>query len=126
MRGRRLPIVAVVAILVMQTAWARAEEQPFRAMCALWNAHASDVIARRVEESKHEADLRGVSDAILRMRRARRNCENGWIMSACIDYHAIIHRLPGTTVVWTGETACPSVLIEELRIRMREAQVARD
>lgn len=123
---RVLPFVGALVTAFSIAAAVRAEDLPFRPMCALWDAHASEAIVRRVEESREEADLVRVSDAIFRMRRARRSCDSGWIMSACADYHAIVHRYAGTTIAWSNEVACPVVLTEELRVRMRKAHVARE
>jgi len=64
--------------------------------CAEWHQAASAAVAH-LAESTRDADLRQVSDAIFRMRRARRNCEDGWYTHACQDYHAVARNLPGKT-----------------------------
>ena len=49
----------------------------------------------RLVQSTREADLLQVSDSVFRMRRARRNCEMGWVTLACQDYHAVAAGMPG-------------------------------
>jgi hypothetical protein len=40
--------------------------------------------------------LRQLADAIFRLRRARRNCAEGWVGIACRDYQAILRLAPGS------------------------------
>jgi hypothetical protein len=62
--------------------------------CVQWHQTASTVVAQ-LAESTRDADLRQVNDAIFRMRRARRNCEEGWFTLACQDYYSVARSLPG-------------------------------
>jgi len=62
--------------------------------CVRWHQAASAAVARLVESTR-DSDLRQVNDAIFRMRRALRNCEEGWFSLACQDYHWVARNLPG-------------------------------
>ena len=62
--------------------------------CLQWHQAASEVVSR-LAQSTRDADLRQANDAIFRLRRARRNCAEGWFTLACRDYHALAHNLPG-------------------------------
>jgi hypothetical protein len=62
--------------------------------CIQWHLSASAVLSRLVQSTR-EADLAQAGDALFRMRRARRNCEAGWVALACQDYHAVAAGLPG-------------------------------
>jgi hypothetical protein len=46
-------------------------------------------------KSTRDADLLQVNDAVFRIRRARRNCEAGWVALACQDYHSVAAGIPG-------------------------------
>ena len=59
-----------------------------------WHLAAGDVVSRLVQSTR-DADLVQVNDSVFRMRRARRNCEAGWVMLACQDYHAVAAMTPG-------------------------------
>jgi hypothetical protein len=56
--------------------------------CAQWEAAAAGAVLSLVK-GREDAHLRQAGDAIFRMRRARRNCEAGWVRLACLDYRAI-------------------------------------
>jgi len=62
--------------------------------CTEWHQTASAVVAQ-LAESTRDSDLRQVNDVIFRIRRARRNCEEGWFRLACQDYYAVARNLPG-------------------------------
>lgn len=62
--------------------------------CMQWHAAAAASVSRLVQ-STHDADLVKVGDAVFRLRRARRNCEAGWIVLACQDYHVVANGTPG-------------------------------
>jgi hypothetical protein len=79
---------------------ARAAEDHAASACAHWDELASEAIVRLVQQGKHDAELRQVSDAVFRMRRARRNCQMNWVGLACHDYHAIVQGVPGITDPW--------------------------
>jgi hypothetical protein len=68
---------------------ARVQTDIFKSICAPWDEEASEAIVRLVQGSS-DIDLQRVSDAISRMRRARRLCESGWVRLACLDYDAVI------------------------------------
>jgi hypothetical protein len=71
-----------------------AEKQGPARTCAQWHQAASTAVARLVQSTR-DADLRQVNDSIFRMRRARRNCEAGWLELACQDYAAVATSAPG-------------------------------
>jgi hypothetical protein len=62
--------------------------------CTEWHQTASAVVTQ-LAESTRDSDLRQVNDVIFRIRRARRNCEEGWFRLACQDYYAVARNLPG-------------------------------
>jgi hypothetical protein len=68
---------------------ARAQVREYTLTCAPWDTTASEAIVQLVQ-GRSDMDLRQVSDAVTRMRRARRLCETGWVRLACLDYDAII------------------------------------
>jgi hypothetical protein len=68
--------------------------------CIQWHLAASMAVSRLVQSTR-EADLAQAGDALFRMRRARRNCDAGWVALACQDYHAIAAAMPGHTL--TGQ-----------------------
>ena len=65
--------------------------------CVRWDDLASEAIAGFVHAGKRDADQQRATDAIFRLRRARRNCNAGWVMLACQDYQVIIQKVPGFT-----------------------------
>jgi hypothetical protein len=69
-------------------------EQKLARSCVQWHKAAGAVVSLMVQ-STSDADLRHVSDSVFRLRRARRNCETGWVTLACQDYHAIVTSAPG-------------------------------
>lgn len=73
-----------------------AEEQALAPSCTQWHQAASEAVSR-LAQSRRDPDLRRVNDAIFRMRRALRNCEEGWFRLACQDYYAVARGLPGYT-----------------------------
>jgi len=62
--------------------------------CVQWHLVAAAVVSRLVQSTR-DADLVRVNDSVFRMRRARRNCEAGWVTLACQDYHAVAAMTPG-------------------------------
>ncbi len=76
------------------------------AACAPWETAAGDAVAQLVQGSK--MDLAQVSDAVARLRRARRSCELGWIDFACRDYQTIVAAAPRALGGATASSwACP-------------------
>jgi hypothetical protein len=63
--------------------------------CELWDDQVTAAIAERVRASRGDDELRQLADAIFRLRRARRNCAEGWVGIACRDYQAIIRVAKG-------------------------------
>jgi len=74
-----------------------ADKQRLARSCMQWHLAAGAVVSRLVQSTR-DADLLQVSDSVFRMRRARRNCEAGWYMLACQDYHAVAMVAPGTVM----------------------------
>jgi hypothetical protein len=70
-----------------------AKQKPARA-CMQWHLVAAAVVSRLVQSTR-DADLVQVNGSVFRMRRARRNCEAGWVTLACQDYHAVAALTPG-------------------------------
>ena len=98
---RVLAIVAVPVLLAMTvfkndttSHGADADNQKFARACMQWHLAAGAVVSRLVQSTR-DADLSQVSDSVFRMRRARRNCEAGWVKLACQDYHAVAAGTPG-------------------------------
>lgn len=71
-----------------------AERQRLARVCMQWHLAAGAVVSRLVQSTR-DADLVQVNDSVFRMRRARRNCEAGWVTLACQDYHAVAAGTPG-------------------------------
>jgi hypothetical protein len=71
-----------------------AEKQRLARACMQWHLAAGAVVSRLVQSTR-DADLVQVNDSVFRMRRARRNCEAGWVTLACQDYHAVAAGAPG-------------------------------
>ena len=67
--------------------------------CGLWDDQVTAAIAERVRASKGDGELRQLADAIFRLRRARRNCAEGWVGVACRDYQAIMRAAPAPSGV---------------------------
>ena len=71
-----------------------AEKPKLARACMQWHLAAGAVVSRLVQSTR-DADLVQVNDSVFRMRRARRNCEAGWVTLACQDYHAVAAMTPG-------------------------------
>jgi hypothetical protein len=92
-------VTAVVALLAIVGVATRpspvdAEAQMIARNCLKWHRVAADAVSQ-LAQSTRDADLLQVGDSVFRMRRARRNCEAGWVTLACQDYHAVASGLPG-------------------------------
>jgi hypothetical protein len=98
---------------------ARANAEAHAAICAGWDHAAGGAIATLVRGDR-DADLRRTSDAVFYMRRARRNCEAGWVNLACGDYHAILRMAKGDAVIIDRSAAIPRCQSIEDRSRMVE------
>lgn len=90
-------------------AQAYAQARPRTSPCMDWDDAASDAIIRLVQ-SRSDSDLRQVSNAVVQMRRARRNCEGGWVALACQDYQGIVH---GSSAAPAEITICPTTLARD-------------
>jgi len=62
--------------------------------CMQWHQAASAAVSR-LAQSTLDAELRQINDVVFRMRRARQNCEEGWLSLACQDYGAVVRSVPG-------------------------------
>ena len=88
---------------------AYAQARPSTSPCMDWDDAASDAIIRLVQ-SRSDSDLRQVSNAVSQMRRARRNCEGGWLALACADYQGIVR---GSTPALAATSICPTTLARD-------------
>jgi hypothetical protein len=61
--------------------------------CEQWHEAASAALAR-LAQSTSDSDLRQINDAVFRLRRARRNCEEGSLNLACQDYYSVARSMP--------------------------------
>ena len=107
-------VMALWAVSLLLQAFERdgqafAQARPSTSPCMDWDDAASDAIIRLVQ-SKSDRDLRQVSDAVVQMRRARRNCEGGWVALACQDYQAIVR---GSTPALAAISICPTTLARD-------------
>jgi len=73
------------------------ERQRLARACMEWHL-AAGAVAARLLQSTRDADLVQAGDAVFRMRRARRNCDAGWFVLACQDYHAVTTGAPGVVM----------------------------
>jgi hypothetical protein len=93
-----LAVVALLSTIVFRHGAAagddNVEKQTSARACMQWHLAAGAVTAHLVQSTR-DADLLLVGDSIFRMRRARRNCETGWVTLACQDYHAVAASVPG-------------------------------
>jgi hypothetical protein len=91
--------VAVMAVVTLgrdfdRASGAQAGQRSLDPTCARWHETASEALVQLVQSTR-DADLRQVGDAVFRMRRARRNCETGWVKLACQDYRSVVKGVPG-------------------------------
>lgn len=94
--GAIFVVVGLLSIVVFRTARTSDQGEAHRAAqsCLQWHLAAGAAVSRLVR-STSDADLLQVNDAVFRIRRARRNCEAGWVTLACQDYHAVAAGIPG-------------------------------
>jgi hypothetical protein len=88
---------------------ARAQEKPRDQLCARWDGLASEAIVR-LAHGKDDLMVRRVSDAVLRMRHARRSCQLGWALLACQQYRGIVQSAHGSFAPG-GDLACESASV---------------
>ena len=99
MGGTAMIFVAVVATWSLFNSHldhgfaARASERPSDPTCIAWDTSASEAIVTFVQGNKENMNLQRVSNAIDRMRRARRTCQLGLPNLACEDYRAVVREV---------------------------------
>lgn len=98
--------VSLVLEAFDRDALAFAQARPSASPCVDWDDAASDAIIRLVQ-SKSDSDLRQVGNAVSQMRRARRNCEGGWLALACQDYEGIVR---GSAAALSATSICQTTL----------------
>lgn len=106
--ARWTALLAVVA----GGAAAQGSHRALTPQCLSWDIAAGEALARRLAAGV--ADLRLVSDAVFRLRRARRNCEYGAAHLACEDYAAVRHGEPGTRLRVDTDAPCDSLRVAPL------------
>lgn len=87
-------LLPVVAFRTGTTSEEDAEKRQSARTCMQWHLAAGAAVSRLLQSTR-DSDLLQVSDSVFRMRRARRNCETGWVTLACQDYHAVAASTPG-------------------------------
>jgi hypothetical protein len=92
-----LPVALAVGALALSVALAEGPSPG--PSCGLWDDQVTAAIAARVRASRGDDELRQLADAIFRLRRARRNCAEGWVGIACRDYQAIMSAVSGPSGV---------------------------
>jgi hypothetical protein len=86
--------IMLLHTIVAQPTESTAQTVDLTPSCTEWHQTASAAVTQ-LAESTRDSDLRQVNDVIFRMRRARRNCEEGWFRLACQDYYSVARNLPG-------------------------------
>jgi len=102
-------VVSLLLQALERDAQAFAQHRPSTSPCMEWDDAASNAIIRLVQ-SRSDSDLRQVSNAVIQMRRARRNCEGGWVALACADYQAIMR---GSATAHATTSICPTTLARD-------------
>lgn len=96
---RGLLLIGLIALGLAQfTPWTTSvgrEAKP-RPDCAIWDRAASEGIAALISDTSAAAELR-VDEAILQLRRARKNCRSGAIALAGHDYTSLHQAFPVST-----------------------------
>jgi hypothetical protein len=100
MSWRALLLAGVAALgLVQLTPWAGTGSQPKPAVstnCETWDREASQGIATLIYDNSPAAELR-LDEALLQLRRARKNCRAGSITLAGHDYTSLHQTFPVST-----------------------------
>ena len=107
--------VSLLVQAFQQDAQAFAQARPSTSPCMEWDDAASDAIIQLVQ-TRSDGDLRQVSNAVSQMRRARRNCEGGWVALACQDYQAIMR---GSATALDATSICPTTLARDVSRQSR-------
>lgn len=94
--GATFLVVGLLAIVAFRPASTSDQAEVHRTAqsCFQWHLAAGAAVSRLVKSTR-DVDLVQVNDAVFRIRRARRNCEAGWVALACQDYHAVAAGIPG-------------------------------
>jgi len=101
--------ISLVLQAFERDAQAFAQARPSTSPCMDWDDAASNAIIRLVQ-SRSDSDLRQVSNAVSQIRRARRNCEGGWLALACADYQGIVR---GSAPAPAAISVCPTTLARD-------------
>jgi len=67
---------------------AKVEHAGPAAVCAEWDDVAKAALIATIRDGQ-DRDLRQAEDTLVQLRRARRNCQMGWLKTACLDFNAI-------------------------------------
>jgi hypothetical protein len=89
---RWLALGAVTAFALVQVLTTDGTARRSRAIdprCETWDRQASGVIVGLVGEHAEAAEM-AVRVALFHLRRARRNCREGWVETAYRDYSAVL------------------------------------
>ena len=78
--------------------------------CVAWDRAASEGVATLISDTSAAAELR-LDEAILQLRRARKNCRSGAIALARGDYTSLHQAFPSSTgSIQTGNTHGPGAV----------------
>ena len=99
MSWRGLLLVGVIALALSQLAPSKSvshQEAAPQANCEAWDRAASEGIAALISDNRAASELR-LDEAILQLRRARKNCRSGSIELAGHDYKSLHQTYPVST-----------------------------
>ena len=99
MSWRGLLFVGAIALALSQLAPSKSvshQESAPQANCEAWDRAASEGIAALISDNRAASDLR-LDEAILQLRRARKNCRSGSIELAGHDYKSLHQTYPVAT-----------------------------
>jgi hypothetical protein len=99
MSWRGLLLVGVIALVLSQlgpSRWVSHQEAAPQANCEAWDRAASEGIAALISDNRAASELR-LDEAILQLRRARKNCRSGSIELAGQDYKSLHQTYPVAT-----------------------------
>jgi hypothetical protein len=94
-----LLLVGVIALVLSQLGPSKSvsrQEAAPQANCEAWDRAASEGIAVLISDNRTASELR-LDEAILQLRRARRNCRSGSIELARHDYTSLHRTYPVST-----------------------------
>jgi hypothetical protein len=96
---RGLLLIAAITLALSQLAPSRSVSRPEAASqpdCAAWDRAASEGIATIISDNRAASELR-LDEALLQLRRARKNCRAGWVELAGHDYTSLHRTYPVAT-----------------------------